>query len=154
MLKKDVVGVISPKRNVDLKKLHNEKDVPFDKAMARAVDFIINPVEAHIEKNGFIEVKSCGAGILLISRECITKMADCCPDIIDQVYHKKLPYAKDFEVFLMPFNKVTAGTSRMSEDISFCHRWVEECKGKIYANIDSNIKHVGTQVVESRYKNL
>ncbi len=153
-LREDVVGVVSPRRQIDLKKLHASSDVPFETALARSVDFILNPSNEAVEKDGFIQVYTCGSGIMLISRDCITKMADCCPDIIDKVYHKRIPFAKDFEVFLTPFNKITVEGHKLSEDFSFCYRWVEHCHGKIFANIDSNIRHVGTQVVESKLKDL
>ena len=153
-LKKDVVGVVSPKRQIDLRRLHSEQNVDFETALARSVKFALNPAKKKNERDGFIEVNSCGTGILLISRECITKMADCCPEIIDKTTYKNVPFAGDFEAFLTPFNKITAESKSLSEDFSFCYRWVNQCNGKIFANIDSNIKHVGTHIVESRYKNL
>lgn len=153
-LNKDVVGVIAPKRQIDLRKLHAEKEADFATALARSVSFALNPAKEKKAKDGFIEVNSCGTGILLISRECITKMADCCPEIIDRGTYKKVPVAGDFEVFLTPFKKMTAESKSLSEDFSFCYRWVNQCNGKIFANIDSNIKHVGTHVVESRYQDL
>jgi hypothetical protein len=178
-LKQDVVGVIYPKRSVDLRKLHAAKDLPFEQAYAKAMDFIGIPravrarksvsisaqvsgqgavaqpkvVQSKLDVQPFMEVESCGTGIMLISRACIDKMIKDCPDIVDTVRFKRHPFiAKDFkDKFLTPFNVIITGNRSMSEDISFCYRWTEKCGGKIFAAATSQIKHVGQQIVEGRY---
>ena len=150
----EVVGVVSPRRQIDLKKLHAAGEYDFDKAMAKAVSFIASPSASNNFVNGFMEVNGCGAGIMLISRKCIDTMIEKCPEIVNTKDYKNLPFARDFEKFLTPFDKITSKGHRLSEDISFCHRWVEQCQGKIYANIDTNIKHIGEQIVESKYLDL
>ena len=149
-LNEDVVGAVSPKRYIDLKKLHSASDIPYDKALAQSAQFVSQPKDISAAKNGFLTVNYCGAGIFLISRKCITRMIKCCPDATDKVYHKNLPITADFEMFLTPFNRIKTETRSLSEDYSFCHRWVNQCSGKIYVNIDSRIKHVATQIVESK----
>ena len=178
-LKQDVVGVIYPKRSVDLRKLHAAKDLPFEQAYAKAMDFIGIPravrarksisisaqvsgqpaasapkvVQDKLKVEPFMEVESCGTGIMLISRKAIDRMIQCCPDVVDTVRFKRHPFiAKDFkDKFLTPFNVIITGNRSMSEDISFCYRWTEKCGGKIYAAATSKILHVGQQIVEGRY---
>ena len=155
-LNEDVVGVVSPRRRIDLKKLHQEQNRPFAKAIAHSTGFILNRADQDNRKDGFIQVNTCGSGILLISRDCITRMMQCCPDIINTTAYRKkyLAISGSFDTFLTPFNKILTREEHFSEDLSFCYRWVQECKGKIFANIDSPIQHVGRQVVSSRYSDF
>ncbi len=150
---KDVVGVISPKRQLDLRRLHAESSVPFETALAKSADFIGDILPQHAN-TGFVEVSTCGGGILLVSRQCIEKMIKGCPDIVETKRHRNNPITREFKEFLTPFNKISTETHRLSEDISFCYRWTEKCQGKIFANIDSYIRHVGTQTVNSRFLDL
>ena len=178
-LKQDVVGVIAPKRSVDLRKLHAAKDLPFEQAYAKALQFIGIPkavrarksvsisaqvsgqagtpepkvIQQQLKVEPFMEVESCGAGIMLISRKAIDRMIQCCPDIVDTVRFKRHPFiAKDFkDKFLTPFNPISTDKRSMSEDISFCYRWTDKCGGKIFAAADAKILHVGQQIVEGRY---
>ncbi|MEY3448763.1 MAG: hypothetical protein RL749_379 [Verrucomicrobiota bacterium] len=178
-LKQDLVGVIAPKRSVDLRKLHAAKDLPFEQAYAKALDFIGIPkavrarksvsisaqvsgqgsvaqpkvVQSKLDVQPFMEVESCGAGIMLISRACIDRMIVACPDVVDTVRFKRHPFlAKDFkDKFLVPFNPIVTEKRAMSEDISFCYRWTDRCGGKVFAAATSSIKHVGQQIVEGRY---
>lgn len=178
-LKQDLVGVIAPKRSVDLRKLHEAKDLPFEQAYAKALQFIGIPkavrarksvsisaqvsgqesasapklVQSKMKVEPFMEVESCGAGIMLISRQCIDRMIQCCPDVVDTVRFKRHPFlAKDFkDKFLTPFAPITTGNRSMSEDISFCYRWTEKCGGKVFAAADAKILHVGQLIVEGRY---
>ena len=153
-LKKDVVGVIAPKREIDLKKLHQLGDLPFEKALAKSVDFLVTLVRGnshHKVEKGFIEVESCGTGILLISRKCIDQMITKCPDIIEQRSYLNFPFAKHLDQFITPFKRITEGDRLVGEDISFCMRWVQQCGGKIFANIDSDIQHNGNFTVKSKF---
>ena len=154
VLNKEVVGVVAPKRQINLEQLHAHGDLPYEQAMAKALEFILavdGPEKIKEVKDGFIEVESCGAGILLISRLCIDKMIKQCPDILEKNRYKNFAFAKGLDHFLTPFKKIARDETLMSEDISFCHRWTQQCGGKIYANIDSKIQHAGTQVVEGRF---
>jgi hypothetical protein len=110
-------------------------------------------VQSKLDVQPFMEVESCGAGIMLISRACIDRMIVACPDVVDTVRFKRHPFlAKDFkDKFLVPFNPIVTEKRAMSEDISFCYRWTDRCGGKVFAAATSSIKHVGQQIVEGRY---
>jgi len=152
-LQQDFVGVISPKRSIDLKKLHSLSNENFVKAFAMSCSFVGNPkVSGANEK--FVEVNSCGAGILLVSRNCITSMIKSCPEIVDHKRFKKMPFAAKFKQFITPFNKIELEDREMSEDISFAYRWTNYCNGKIFASIASNVQHCGEIVIDSKYIDL
>ena len=152
-LRKDYVGVIAPKRHIDLKKLHALSKESFTKALAMSSGFVGNPgaLNAH---DKFVEVGSCGAGILLLSRDCISTMIKSCPEIVDQKRYKKMQFADKFSQFITPFNKIELEDREMSEDISFAYRWTNNCGGKIYASVARNIQHCGDIIVDTKYSDL
>ena len=153
-LNESVVGVIAPKRETDLKKLHKQADYPFEKAFARATLFLGKPAKNPQHKPGFMQVDACGAGILLISRDCVTRMIEACPEIVDRNICNYLAAVSEYKTFLTPFKRIETGDEWYSEDISFCRRWVHQCGGRIYANTDSRINHTGYRTVETRYEDL
>lgn len=152
-LRKDYVGVIAPRRHVDLKKLHSLSGESFKKALALSSGFVGNPGVIN-PNDQFVEVSSCGGGILLLSRQCITTMIKCCPEIVDNKRFKKMKFGEKFNQFITPFNKIELEDREMSEDISFAYRWTNFCQGKIFASIARNIQHCGDIVIESKYSDL
>jgi hypothetical protein len=75
-LDQPVVGVIYPKRKLDLTKYETAiaaGDAP-TRARAKAHDFTVRGPGVGTNK-GFIRVEGCGAGILLLRRDCITTPA-------------------------------------------------------------------------------
>jgi len=150
-LGEDVVGALYPKRRIDLEKLHAARDLPFKQALANAAEFI-GKVHRPIERRGnFIRVDHCGTGVLLISRNCIEKMINALPELVDEKRFKRMPFVSQFKKFITPFDKIRDEGAEYSEDFSFCKRWVEDCGGAIWAHTDRNIRHTGTIVVDTRY---
>jgi hypothetical protein len=152
-LKKDFIGVIAPKRKIDLKKLHSLSNQSYSKALALSCEFVGTPKTVANDKN-FVEVSSCGGGILLLTRECIKTMVDKCPDIIDSKKYIKMPFGSKFSQFITPFNKIQLEDKELSEDLSFAYRWTNICNGKIYASISSNIQHMTEITLETKYGDL
>lgn len=153
-LEEDVVVVVYPKRSIDLEKLHSLSAEPFARAYAKACSFIGTPKEPHPRNPDFRKVDGCGTGILLISRGCIARMLEHCPSIMDTRRFRRLPFGAKFSSFLTPFNKIELEDRELSEDLSFCRRWTEECTGSIYANITHDIEHVGTITIKTSHANL
>jgi hypothetical protein len=156
---KPVVGVIAPKRQIDLKRLASlaAKGTPTAQAIARAHDFIVkrgNQPRTTRTVKGFIEVDGCGAGILLIERSCIDTMLTAIPEISDGSASRNSPLAKDLDRLLRPFEILSVDGARLSEDLSFCHRWRNLCGGEIWANIAHEITHVGLQRFTGRYADV
>jgi hypothetical protein len=141
-LDKPVVGAIYPRRGLDLRKLHSLSDMPFEKAMAMAVDFIGTPYEPRQVLGGFMRMQICGAGVLLISRACVERMIEAIPDIVDTARFRSYPFAPMFTSYLTAFDRIETPAAALSEDVSFCRRWVEQCGGEIWASFDRRIDHV------------
>jgi hypothetical protein len=150
-LNEPLVGTIYPKRRVDLKKLHAAKDLPFEKALARSVDFIGEVRKPMEGKGSFISVNHCGTGIMLISRACIEAMIAKLPELVDTKRVKGLPFAEKFPQFITPFDKIRTGDAEFSEDFSFCRRWVVDCGGRIWAHMNRSIRHAGSLIVDAKY---
>jgi len=142
-LREPLVGVVYPRRSLDLERLHAGGDLPFRKAYVKACSLIGDPGDPHPRNPAFRRVNNCGTGILLIARSCLATMLQRCPQILDPIRYKKFPFNTPFESFMTPFDKLRLEDRELSEDLSFCHRWRQHCDGVIYANISHDIEHVG-----------
>ncbi len=150
-----VVGCVSPRRSIDLSKIHRASNLPFEEAKARSLSFIVNSKKPTNRRGKFIQVNSCGTGIFMISRSAIDTLLACCSNIKHDPNLVSLPVLKKAEHYLSPFNKiVTRDNVELSEDYSFCHRWVHECKGEIWASYDHTIQHVGRMTYEGKFSDL
>jgi hypothetical protein len=43
---------------------------------------------------------------------------------------------------------------RLSEDMSFCYRWIEQCGGEVWANVNHRINHIGPFDYAVRYQGI
>jgi hypothetical protein len=158
-LGKPVVGVIAPKREIDLNRLAElaRQGEKAERAIARAHNYVFRPVrQAHKPKivKGFVEVEGCGAGILLIERSSIRTMLEKLPGISDPTVRKTFPTATDLERLIRAFDVLSVKGVRLSEDYSFCHRWRQQCGGEIWANIKHQITHIGLQRFKGCYSDV
>jgi hypothetical protein len=156
-LRKPVVGVVAPRRQIDLNRVAElaAKGETAGRAIARSHQFLIKPRKGAGRPrivNGFIEVDGCGAGILLISRAAVKTMLEKLPDISDTAAKKTSPLARNLDRLIRAFDIMTVDGNRLSEDYSFCHRWRESCGGEIWANISHPIVHVGLHRFAGRYQ--
>jgi hypothetical protein len=152
-LDEPVVGVVAPKRQIDLDKLAklSAEGQPIDKAKAGAHTFIVHRKPGvKTSKSGFIEVNACGTGIMLVKRDCLTKMLSAMPELSDSKAAKTSPLATDLSRLIRAFDPLVVDGSRLSEDFSFCHRW-RQCDGQIWASVAHPITHVGLHRFKARY---
>ena len=152
---KPVVGVVAPKRRIDLKRLADlaRTEPDSDRAVAKAHEFVVRRLaSADAPKNGFIEVEYCGAGILLIERSCIDELLRRAPELSDVTAKGRPPLTKDLSRLIRVFDPMVGreGT-RLSEDYSFCHRWRHLCGGQVWASVAHQITHVGLHHFAARY---
>ncbi|MFK7944361.1 MAG: hypothetical protein AB8B85_15805 [Paracoccaceae bacterium] len=99
----------------------------------------------------FLSVPAIGTGIMLIHRDVFEIMlarnvAVPRPGHNDLPLLGHAPYCDFFSCIPTP-----DGSLIESEDISFCKRWVEDCDGEIWADIDSRILHFGMRGHSGRY---
>lgn len=148
---KPVLGAIYPKREIKLDQLAKlaSNGEPAQRAIANAHDFVVRRPKRGAAHNGFIEVEGCGTGVFLIQRPCIDVMVKRIPEIIDTGPSRKL--AERFDRLIRPFDFMTVDGLRLSEDYSFCYRWRHFCGGQVWANIVSDITHIGMHRFKARY---
>lgn len=150
-------------------------------------------------QHGFIKATGIGCGVMMISREVITKMLETLPHISDRITSllargmpdlkltriigafeklktdermlnearintellKALGRGDDLEqatsawMTALKENRLDQGRRlRLSEDMSFCYRWVNQCGGEIWANVGHRISHVGPFDFAIRYQGI
>jgi hypothetical protein len=153
-LNKPVVGAIYPKRSINLRKLHSLSALPFEKAVARSLDFVGTIKQPSQTRDGFVRMTDCGTGVLLISRDCVAEMIERLPEIVGTSRIRATSNAASLDPFLRPFDRIKVEHRELSEDFSFCHRWAEQCGGEIWACYDRRFSHVGSLTVVSAYSDL
>ena len=91
-------------------------------------------------ENGFIEILDGPTGFMLIKRDVFKKMEDKFPELWCKNDHQN----RDFDDYHACFDCMIDPTSKryLSEDYAFCRRW-QQCGGKIYADINTTLGHVG-----------
>jgi hypothetical protein len=152
--KKDVIGCAYPYRTIPLHETITHKEgQTFRQAISEAVPYNIKfpPGTKTLDiKNGMCEVISIGTGLLLVSRVALQTLKDA-PSV--GKFRTSFPYTQWYSGshYHGFFDHVLVDEAYMSEDYSFCHRWINECQGKIYAVVDHEIMHVGPVPVLGRY---
>jgi hypothetical protein len=146
-LDQPVVGAIYPRRGIDLRRLHALRDLPFEAAYARSLDFVGKVLQPPRQSGDFVRMESCGTGILLVSRACVTRMIECLPDIVDTKAFRTLPFTSGLDAFLTPFDRIRTADAEYAEDMSFCRRWTQDCGGEIWASFRHRISHAGAFTV-------
>jgi len=99
--------------------------------------------------NGFMKVDGCGAGVVMFTREVISEMLLKLPEIVDKYPIDKHPaseliLAQGLTRLLRPWEPIVSmEIGRLSEDLSFSHRWIHKCGGEVWANIRHPVGHIG-----------
>lgn len=118
-----------------------------------------HPHPADSVVNGFIKVGGVGAGIMLIERDCITKMLAADPALSSEKRTagqtvRTLMDQMGLNRIIHGFDQLIVDDVKMSEDLSFCRRWQTTCGGEIWANIVYEIGHTGAFRFAGRYVEL
>jgi hypothetical protein len=107
--------------------------------------------------NGFMDIEGAGGGVLLIRRDCVDVMLAQGAATSDErlVTHAAGPLLAEWGVkrLIRAFDKIETETGRVSEDLSFCKRFIA-CGGEVWASIDHRITHVGPHGYSGRYADL
>jgi hypothetical protein len=108
----------------------------------------------HDVQHGFIRSTGMGCGVMMISREVIATMLEKWPFLGDET-PSSLMHASDIKLkrIIRVFDKLRNDDMRLSEDMSFCFRWMA-CGGEIWANVRHKISHVGPFDYHLRYEGI
>jgi len=150
-LDQPVVGAVYPKRKLDLSKYEKAiaaGDAPA-RARAKAHDFTVRGPGVGAYK-GFIRVEGCGAGIMLVRRDCIATLLEKQAQLSDASAKLTSPIAHGLDRLIRAFDPMRFEKAYLSEDYAFCYRW-RQCGGDVWAAADREIVHIGLHRFAGRY---
>jgi hypothetical protein len=155
---KDIVGCVCPKRTLDMKAFHTAAltGAPYEQCMAEALSFVTMhlPTEKLHVDNGLCKLAGIGMAVTLIKRSVLVKMVDM-GVVLERAVAAggdALGNPKFWGFFEQIYYKET--DSLLSEDLSFCTRWREQCGGEVYGAVGHEIGHIGQYVYSGRYLDL
>lgn len=93
--------------------------------------------------DGFLRSSGIGGGGMLIARTLVDEMLRQMPELRDELPSTLAEAApKEVSRLIRAFDPIRTGNRRLSEDMSFCQRWMD-CGGEIWANVRYPISHIG-----------
>jgi hypothetical protein len=114
--------------------------------------------EGHSTKDivrGFMRSEGVGCGVMMISRPVIKKMLEEIPRLSKPIQKSLADASPDMNLtrIIHAFDKIKNDEFQLSEDMSFCRRWVA-LGGEIWANVAHRISHIGTFDYGIRYQGI
>lgn len=150
---KEIIGCAYPYRTIPIHDKITKPDLTFRQAIAQAVPYAVHFPRGTQTLNvvgGIVEVAGVGTGLMLISKAALQTMVDkkCV-----EAFANGFPYNQWYKpaTYYGFFDYVKINGAYIGEDYSFCHRWVNECKEKIYAVVNEEILHMGPVPILGRY---
>jgi hypothetical protein len=138
----DVAVACYPKKYIDWDAATKAVNSGDERNMAMlSASLVVNFGAQHIKvEDGFIPILDGPTGFMLIKREVFEKMAAHYPELTCKNDHQN----RDFDEYCALFDCMIDPVSRryLSEDYAFCRRW-QQMNGKIYADINTTLGHVG-----------
>lgn len=103
--------------------------------------------------NGFTRVSKAATGMMLIERSVFDRLREAFPDLRyrnDIAGYRNERTQGNFWTF---FDTLVHPESKryMSEDFTFCHRWVKGCGGEVWLDIQSSLSHTGQVAYEGSF---
>jgi hypothetical protein len=153
---KDIISVLAPKRKLNLDRFYDAamRQDPIAAATARSLDFVMRLPKGQTEvtiTDGMTEVEGIGMAVTLIKREVLETMV--AKGVVEPRKNRNMSGEKDLYTFFDPVYDPEEDNT-LSEDYSFCQRWVKGCGGKIFALTHHAIGHIGPYVFHGRYADL
>jgi hypothetical protein len=113
-----------------------------ERNMAMLSSSLVANIGAHKRtvEDGFVELLDGPTGFMAIKRGAFEKLEEKFPELNCKNDHQN----RDFDEYCAVFDCMIDPDSRryLSEDYAFCRRW-QQCDGKIYADINTTLGHVG-----------
>jgi len=146
---KPLVGVMYPKRTFNAQRIWEVSKTINDPAKVQLianeyanVSFVPQADGSISIDRGFARCKAVGAGIMMMQRQVLERMAQL-PGVLLQDGPRRL---------LQCFRQLPNENGFvLSEDISFCRRWTEDCGGEIWVNVAHPVQHVGPHTYVGQY---
>jgi hypothetical protein len=162
--RKPVVGVIAPRRRFDYasyfglgRNLDNALTSKLLAAEYIGTGSIIRSKKPNGEstyeiKDGFIQTRGVGTGILLVERDVFVKIRERFPEqwVPSPGKHVEGTGLTGGLLHCFDAEKGEDGLYP-GEDVAFCRRWVDGCGGEVWANVDEIIVHIGSENFVGQY---
>ncbi|MGL4494601.1 MAG: hypothetical protein ACRCUX_02235 [Beijerinckiaceae bacterium] len=151
---KPLVGCVCPKRTIDLEKLHRlaAKGISYDQALAQALSFVTAlPANSEVAiRDGLCPMTGIGMAVTLIRRDVLETMVQ--RQAVTR-YETGKPDMFGNDHFYDFFGQVYSpeAKSLLSEDLSFCKRWREDCSGEVWGLATHEIGHIGWMTYSGKY---
>lgn len=140
-----LIGVVCPRREIDLNKLCAAARVMNDEAaIATTSRFVLvndQDIEALRAGNGIAEITGIGMAFTLIKREAFEQMI-ATGKVRTQDDHEFGRIGLNGPIYGF-FDQIVIGDRALPEDWSFCERWQRLCNGETWGIADEKIGHVG-----------
>lgn len=138
----DISVACYPKKFIDWKQAAEAVKNGDQRDMAMlSSSLVVNFGKVRVEvEEGFASVLDGPTGFMLIKRSVFEKMQDMYPELNCKNDHQN----RDFDEYCAVFDCMIDPVTRryLSEDYAFCRRW-QQMGGKIYADINTTLGHVG-----------
>ena len=138
----DVSVAVYPKKVVMWDQVRNAVEQGDERNMAMLSSSLVANIGAHKRtvEDGFVELLDGPTGFMAIKRGAFEKLEEKFPELNCKNDHQN----RDFDEYCAVFDCMIDPVSRryLSEDYAFCRRW-QQCDGKIYADINTTLGHVG-----------
>ena len=138
----DVSVAVYPKKVVMWDQVRNAVEQGDERNMAMLSSSLVANIGAHKRtvEDGFVELLDGPTGFMAIKRGAFEKLEEKFPELNCKNDHQN----RDFDDYCAVFDCMIDPVSRryLSEDYAFCRRW-QQCDGKIYADINTTLGHVG-----------
>lgn len=148
-----VIGCAYPYRTIPLHEEIPTGPKTYRSAISQAVPYAVRLRAGQKKLNvrdGICEVDSLGTGLLLVSAEALKKIVEVG---VVKTYGCSFPYNQwhHHPNYYGFFEHLVVDGQYLGEDYSFCKRWTDGCKEKLFAVIDQEIMHVGHIPVIGKY---
>ena len=138
----DVSVAVYPKKVVMWDQVRKAVEQGDERNMAMLSSSLVANIGAHKRtvEDGFVELLDGPTGFMAIKRGAFEKLEEKFPELNCKNDHQN----RDFDEYCAVFDCMIDPVSRryLSEDYAFCRRW-QQCDGKIYADINTTLGHVG-----------
>lgn len=138
----DVSVAVYPKKVVMWDQVKRAVEDGDERNMAMLSSSLVANIGAHKRtvEDGFVELLDGPTGFMAIKRGAFEKLEEKFPELNCKNDHQN----RDFDDYCAVFDCMIDPVSRryLSEDYAFCRRW-QQCDGKIYADINTTLGHVG-----------
>jgi hypothetical protein len=150
--KRAMVCVPYPAKMIDLQKFEQtlQRQLPFRRAFQLSERWYCEPTG--VADGNLAQMHWIGFGCVLMERQVLTTLVDR-GIAAKQATPETRPGGERYN-FFGPRAADIHSVTHVTEDVSFCRRWTEDCGGEIWALIDVIVWHIGDFSYTGRYADV